>query len=864
MATRTYTFTTGIETSDAPTGAAPSATGDIMTLGYADTTYARRRDWGFTAADYTALKAIGTTGDDQRYDGQTRLVTGTGELWQFDADSAATEDGSTILQPTSGTGRWLIASGSGGGTGGTASNLESLETANELFSQGYYSTKLDNSLRASGLDVPPESFVTGNLIENYTSGDVSGNIVWNPVVIFDSDKDYDSITNWAAVGAATSLAATAGSTKVGSNHFSFNKDNSSVDASIRHTLAAQTLNVGGNYRVYFWVDMPSVTNLSSMFLKIYGASTSDFSRWNITTNYLGGALATGYNLMFVDIKNTAASSTGGTAWTTSQLARYVEIGVTTSSSAQTYTGIKFAGLWFSLGDIDSWGPKYLEFTIADTSNKNDLIIDSVNTRQDGYVKLGATIANNYTAGLASASAAKLLRSTLQWSQAGLIGFNSAMSSGSVSTEQEMRLSRVLRESTSSNYAAYVDMYTPQLYRVAGVSGAAIGVEDSENTTGNCLSGNQFHIFKTYNTAGTKDFSHIATRTITANSTSSGGITTLTIDPTSISVGDYVAKQHLTSSMSVVSATANESFSTINYDTTPNGAQLIGSRAYPYPSYVYAHAWLGALSESLALRDQSGNNRGLSKLGSPVTTDTFKAGKFSYSTSATTDYIRLPAGSAAALNATASSSLVQFSIWVYYNGTFGSDREVFNAWSYHGTTDYRGWKVFIVASDNKFSLPFHNNSATASSNITTAALTNGTWNHLFVQVKGTSVQNMYLNGVLNTTTAGAIAGSIPTAQASYVGVRSDSTSIDSSLSSSGNGLKFADLIVWNNAPLMGQAEVNYLYNAGNPQFFGYNPALLRNEYSVTAQSGQKISMKSKLNRSTSSVSPYILRAGVIKT
>lgn len=48
--------------------------------------------------------------------------------------------------------------------------------------------------------------------------------------------------------------------------------------------------------------MPSITNLSSIYLKIMGAATTDFSRWNLTTNYLGGALATGYNLMFVDIK----------------------------------------------------------------------------------------------------------------------------------------------------------------------------------------------------------------------------------------------------------------------------------------------------------------------------------------------------------------------------------------------------------------------------------------------------------------------------------------------------------------------------------------------------------------------------------
>jgi hypothetical protein len=864
MATRTYTFTTGIETSDAPTGAAPSATGDIMTLGYADTTYARRRDWGFTAADYTALKAIGTTGDNQRYDGQTRLVTGTGEIWRFDSASSSTEDGSTILAPTSGTGRWLIVSGGGSGSSGTASNLESLETSNELFSQGYYSNKLDDSLRTSGLDVPAHSYVTGNLIENYTSGDVSGNIVWNPIVIYDSDKDYDSTTNWAAVGAGTTLSASAGSNKVGSNKFTFNKDGSAVDASIRHTLAAQTLNVAGNYRVYFWLNIPSTTNLSSVFLKIMGAATTDFSRWNLTTSYSGASLTTGWQLFFVDIKNTTASSTGGTAWTTTQLARYVEVGVTTSSAGQTYTAIAFDGLWFSLGDIESWGPKYLEFTIADTSNKNDLIIDSSNSRQDGYVKLGSTIAQNYTAGLSSASAAKVLRSTLSWSQSGLIGFNSAMSSGTVNTEQELRLTRILRESSSSNYAAYVDMYTPQLYRVAGVSGSSIGVEDSENTSGNCLSGNEFHIFKTYNSGGEKDFSHLATRTITANSSATGGITTLTLDPTNISVGDYVAKQHLTTSLSVVSTTANENFTNLSYDTSPNGAQLIGSRSYPYPSFVYSHNWLGAASESIALRDQSGNNRGMSKIGSPNLADTFKAGKFSYSTGATTDYVRLPAGSASALNATSSSSLVQFSIWVYYNGTSGSDREIFNAWSYHGATDYRGWKVFIVASDNKFSFPVHNSSATASSNVSSAVLTSGTWNHLFCQVKGSSVHTMYLNGVLNSTTAGAIAGSIPTAQASYVGVRSDSTSIDSTLSSVGSGLKFADLIVWNGAPQMGQAEVNYLYNAGNPQFFGYNPALLRNEYVATAQSGQKISMKSKLNRSTSGVNPYILRAGVIKT
>lgn len=857
--TRSYEFIVGPETSTAPTVGTPSQSVDIVTLGFANTTYAGRVYWGNSVADTTALKAIGTTGDNARADTQVRMKDDNQTLWKFDASSTATEDGTTVIQPTSGTGRWLSAGGSSGGSSGTASASELLQTQNEIAGYGLTTRALDNSVRTSGLEIPAHTYFTGNLIENYTSGGATAKVVWNPVVVFDTDKDYDSITNWAAVGAGTTLAATAGSTKVGSNHFSFNKDGSAVSASIRHTLAAQTLSVGANYRVYFWVDMPSVTGLSNIFVKIMGAATTDFSKWDLTTNSAGGALATGYNLMFVDIANTAASSTGGTAWTTSQLARYVEVGVTTSSAGQTYTGIKFAGLWFSHGDIAAWAPKYLEFTVADTSNKNDFKIDSTTTTQDGIVTLAATVAQNYTAGLAAAARAIWYRSSLSWSQAGLIGYNTGLTSGTIALEEELRLTRVLRESLSANYGAFVDMYTPQIYKVTTVGGSTIGVADSENHSANLLNGDSVHIFTTTYSAGEPHFTLLATRAMTAGSSHSSGTTTLTLTTTSIAVGDYVVKQHLSASASVVAASANESFSALSYDTTPNGAQqLIGSRSYPNPNNVYAHWWLGGPSETLALKDQTGNGRTLSKLGSPSLADTFKSGKFSASGYTAANYVRTAASTAATYDGT--GEIIQASLWVYYDTTNASSRAIINCYGDSGGN--RGWHFYIAGPNNYFTLL--NYSTGSSTAINSAALTNGTWNHVVVQVQSVNYQQMYVNGVKTAAGTPHNMDAPPAGGALYLGALQGSAILDTTMSIPATNLKMADCIIWRDGPILTQTDVNYLYNAGVPQFIGYTPAVLRNEYAITGQSGQRISMKAKLNRSTSAVSPYILNAGMIKT
>lgn len=854
--TRSYDFIVGPETSTAPTAGTPTTDNDTLSKGYADDTYAKLIYWGDAVADTTALKAVAAA---DRSDKQSRVKDDDKSIWVFDSSSSATEDGTTVIQPTTGTGRWLAASGSSGGSGGTASASELLQTQSQLASIGFGTRALDNSLRTNGLEVPAHTYFVGNLIENYTSGGSTAKVVWNPAVVFDSDKDYDSITGWAAVGAGTTLAATSGSTKVGSNHFSFNKDGSAVAASIRHTLAAQTLSVGANYRVYFWVDMPSVTGLSNIFLKIMGAATADFSKWDLTTNSAGSAITTGYNLMFVDIANTAASSTGGTAWTTSQLARYVEVGVTTSSAGQTYTGIKFAGLWFSHGDISAWAPKYLEFTVADTSNKNDIKIDSASTNQDGIVTLAATVAQNYTAGVAAAARALWYRSSLSWSQAGLIGFNTGLTSGTIALEEELRLTKVLRESLSGNYGAYVDMFTPQIYKVTSTGSGTILVADSENHSANLLNGDSVHIFKTVHSAGEPNFYLLATRAMTGNASHSSGTTTLTCVNTDVAAGDYIVKQHLSVSSSVVAVTANENFSAMNYDTTPNGAQLIGSKSYPLPNSVYAHWWLGGPSETLALKDQTGRNTlQLTKVGTPNFSDAFKAGKYAVSSLSAASYLRTQASSAQLVDG--NGELIQISLWVNYSGvTDPTARAILTAYDETGASS-DGWYCTVAAGVANVELNFPN--AGSPTILTTSnALTTG-WNHLVVQIENLVTQKVYLNGVLTSVVAGTIPAT--STQAFYIGALSANTTVDAGMGNGATALKLAELIMWRGGNVLSQSDVNYLYNASIPQFFGYQPALLRNEYSATGQSGQRISFKAKLNRSTTAVSPYILDAGMIKT
>jgi len=125
MTTRSYDFVSGIESATAPTPGTPSADADLITKGYADDTYALRSSWMDKAADNTAVKAISAA---ERANGQIIFNYGTDKFYKFDSGSSATDDDDLVLQPASGTGRWLAIT-TGGGSSSGETIVQNLDTS---------------------------------------------------------------------------------------------------------------------------------------------------------------------------------------------------------------------------------------------------------------------------------------------------------------------------------------------------------------------------------------------------------------------------------------------------------------------------------------------------------------------------------------------------------------------------------------------------------------------------------------------------------------------------------------------------------------------------------------------------------------
>jgi hypothetical protein len=114
--TRQFDFTgVGPETATLPTAGTPTNDADTINKGWLE-------EYGFDrsaihdgVASISALRAITAA---VRQDKQICLVQNTG-LYEFDSTDSQTDDGSTIIQPDAGSGRWLLISAVGGGGAGS-------------------------------------------------------------------------------------------------------------------------------------------------------------------------------------------------------------------------------------------------------------------------------------------------------------------------------------------------------------------------------------------------------------------------------------------------------------------------------------------------------------------------------------------------------------------------------------------------------------------------------------------------------------------------------------------------------------------------------------------------------------------------
>jgi hypothetical protein len=854
MGTRRYDFLVNVSTSDAPTAGDPSATGDTLTLGYADRTYARRRDFGWTAASYAALKALTTTGDNQRYDGQVRLITDTHELWEFRSASSATDDGTSVLAPDSGTGRWHILSADAAGAGGSANNLDLLAFKLEQDILHGKQTKLDDSVAQSFLSDLNYSDVSGCLAENYTSGGSTLNLLWDPKVLRDADQNIDSITSWTAVNGGTNLAAssTAGDFKVGSNGLKFDKTTGNTLASIRFDRGSQNLSLSAHWRMFFYIKLPSLTNLTNVFVRVYADSTSNYAQYDLLSNYNGTALAADWNWCFVDLSRTP-TSTGGTGWNKSQLVRYVEIGVTASTTAQTYTGICVDSVYWSFGDVRKFGVRGSEHTLFDSSNRKNIIVDSGNVSADGILTLAASTNASFTGGLGGTGAGRIKRSTMAVSGS-LLGFNRSLTSGDIANQQEIRISSLMRESKSGNFEGFIDIAQREVFEIASIGASAVSGLDLGNVSANCVSGNTFDVFSAGYHEGNGYYIHKGSLRLTGASSFDSSNQYINLPVTSVSglsVGDFLAKRAVTGQLSLAASGGNESFQAEDLLDSPNNIEIVNA-AIPFPQLdkLVGYYDIGGYNDqdALAPKYKSGLVTTLSKVGTPSLNNPFSGNKFFGSGFGGSNYLR---------NADTSNDGAYFSgatipysclFWLWMPASYSNG--VLHGY-YDDGSGNNGWYIRAAASNQ---LVLTKRSGGSSSDTATVGFIPNAWNLVALKIQDSAVGYIYCSG--NRTNIGA--GDI-----SYSGTFYCVFGAGGSDGVSAN-LRMASYAAYYGASDFSTQQLDAIYSAGNYRPFDLG-TLVRYRYELNSASGQRISMKATVNKDTSVFSsPYIQKLGAIKT
>ena len=831
---REYQFVTGIETSAIPDPGTPTAADDTISLGFLNDQFY----WAEPVNAYADMRALDI---DQRVHNQRRIVDGPQELWYFDENSTATDDGATILKPNDlgalDPGRWLIDTSGGGGGGGSGggSGIEQLMQKAEMEKSGIYTEQLDSSVYTSGVSKYIDG-VVGRLLKNTTSGATALELAWSPIFLNDSDKDTDSTTSWSAVSAGLNLTTNATTKQIGSNSLQFDKTTGNTEAGISFDRGSQNFGLGSNTEAFFYINLPSITQLSDVYLKVYKDSTSNYRKYLKTTDMTGAALAVGWNLIRVDLANDTGTNTG-TGWATTDLSRYVEIGVDTSAAAQTYTTILVDSVMFSLSNPNQLGLLGQEITLYDNSNRNVTILDSSGSYYSGRMNISGATTNSFNGGIASASATGAQRITMSLAQY-VASFDSTLTSGTIATTQELRLSRKLRGSVSGSATTIVDVVTPQFNLVSSVGGSTINITDPSDQHLNYANGDTVDIIRPIYTDGEVQYKFIATKTLTAASTFSTPNTVLTLNVSSIAVGDVVVKRHLTTYVSCVAESANEAFGAASFATSPDGIQILDNFLnYTNREYLIGHFSLGgpqaatniAPTPALIMSEDNTVNKNAAFLYGRLGSTGFANGVNQYKFN-TPQYTYFDGG-----------TRLQFSCWFYGVAFDGNHRALFSQF----ITPNQGIIIARDASSNTFYLYVDSQSTT------NMPFNVGAWNHYFVHIlDGNSYA--YLNGTKSN---------VLTSSVSLLG---NNVFIGNAHSGAGSGLTnsdaLADMLFWYNGPEFTADQVKQIYNNGN--YRPFNVGSVRYKYANTGQTGQKISTKIKMDRTTSAVSPVITKAGLL--
>lgn len=742
----------------------------------------------------------------------------------------------------------------GGGGGGGINARQSLEQKADNERSGFgASDSLDNAVGTGFVGPPNDYLIKGVLMSPYTAGGTTLDIVWDPKVLSTADPNTASTTGWGGFAAAGSVT-TSGTVQVGTTTaISFDKTNAGVFSGVQYDYGSNTFSTNGYSTVYFNIFLPSVVGLANVSLYVTSDNTN-IQQFTTTTDAAGNALVGGqYNLVKFDLTS-AGTVNAGTGWAYPSPFRYMAPGIETTVAGTTYSGILISGLWLENTNFAQFVQKGYEFDIYDDTNSEDVQIDSASAAVEGPgVTISAALANNYVGGIGTAEAA-VYRNTLSIGRfQATMGHTSQSGfalTGTAALQQTGRIATNLRSSmVAQSVGAFVDVNTPQVYRVTAVAPGSVDVYDPADTSADLLNGETMLDFQTLPNGQTTNYAFRNSAAMNGNASHSGSTTTLSfaVNPVGIAVGDYIVKDHVAASYSAAAFAGNESFSSLAADivASPNGYILADAGvSIPQATKVFSY-W--SLSGSQGIANNYGPGANLTQVGTLSNGNDFLAGAYSSSGFVTnTNFYGISASQSLPIN---NKSQIAVSLWLYPVGC-GTGRGILGMTDSSGT---QGWGINYGATGT-CTVEIGNASGIVRSGV---VLNTGQWNHIVAQytsgvANGTQI---YVNGALVQSGTFTVSATTQGLSLGQSGNPADSW-LGTSLSSSD---KLAQVVIWEGTQLTAN-EVAQIYNNGKSQVLGFSPNL-KYRYLVAPVSGQHLGLKVKLNRDTTGVTPFVRKYGI---
>lgn len=192
------------------------------------------------------------------------------------------------------------------------------------------------------------STITTSISGNYSPGILLSNLQFNyKLTVWDRMNEIPLPTWTIPSDAGTNITytTTLNEYKIGKSAVKFDKTTGDTLATISK-LSPGLPNVDMTKKVLgFWIKLPSVVNLSSIFIGIYDVPSYTNGRiWGKSTNYLGQPLTVGWNYIEVSTDSPNYTKVGSGVITS---CTQIRLGVQTFTTSQTYTGIIISHINYS-------------------------------------------------------------------------------------------------------------------------------------------------------------------------------------------------------------------------------------------------------------------------------------------------------------------------------------------------------------------------------------------------------------------------------------------------------------------------------------------------------------------------------------